>query len=83
MQYYNGVKIKYHTYTIEPDDGSFVVYGHSSYPASSVLAGQPMKSYLESFDSIEDAKKNFPKAEALEFKTEVNNTFDHLGSEEW
>jgi len=80
MQYYNGKKINYHSYTVEPDDRSdrFVVYGHSFYPASSVLAGQQMKSYMGIYVSIDEALKEYPKAEVLGFKTEVNNSVDHL-----
>tara|TARA_R110002050_G_scaffold81590_3_gene174647 strand:+ start:885 stop:1139 length:255 start_codon:yes stop_codon:yes gene_type:complete len=78
MQYYNGQKINYHSITIEPDGSSFDVYGHSFYPASSVLAGQQMKSSLANYETIEEAKKDFPKAEVLDFRTQVHNYYDHL-----
>jgi len=83
MQYYNGQKVNYHSITIEPDGSSFDVYGHSFYPASSVLAGQQMKSCLAHYDTIEEAKKDYPKAEPLEFRTEVHNSVDHLPEGDW
>ena len=84
MQYYNGQKVNYHSITIEPvGSRSFDVYGHSFYPASSVLAGQQMKSYLANYESIEEAKKDYPKAEPLEFRTEVHNSVDHLPESDW
>lgn len=83
MQYYNGKKVIYHAYTVEPDEDKFDVYGHSFYPESSTLSGQQMKVNLGSFDSVQEAKKGFPKAEVLEFRTEVHNSVDHLPESDW
>ena len=39
------------------------VYGIGTYERSSVLAGQTMRVFLDSFDSIEDARAAFPDAD--------------------
>ena len=54
------------------------VYGHDIYPSSSVLAGQTRNIFLESFDTLEDAEKNYPEAEISHPFLEPKNTFDHL-----
>jgi len=41
----------------------FTVYGYDIYPEDSVLAGQHRRCYLESYDSLEEAKKAYPMAE--------------------
>jgi hypothetical protein len=38
------------------------VYAYGVYPDSSVLAGQPKRSFVESFDSLEEARENYPAA---------------------
>lgn len=40
----------------------FVVYGFGVYPESSVLAGQTMKRFVDSFETLEDAQKAYPQA---------------------
>ena len=37
-----------------------------------------MKSSLANYETIEEAKKDFPKAEVLDFRTQVHNYYDHL-----
>jgi len=53
-------------YTIEthpdmPDE--VVVYGHGEYEASSVLAGQYRRCFLDVFPSVEEAQRAYPDAE--------------------
>jgi len=70
-------------YTIEKDqhmEDSWVVYEFGVYPKGSLLAGQTMKTYKNSFDTIEEAQKAYPQAK--EMYRDANNTFDHLPSEE-
>lgn len=43
--------------------GGVDVLGWSTYPDSSVLAGQPMKVFLDTFDTEEQARAKFPQAE--------------------
>ena len=58
-------------YTIENGRGAtysnskIVVYGHGTYPRGSVLAGQPLRKWIDSFATIEEAKEKFPKAQVL------------------
>ncbi len=66
--------------TIEANKyGTFSVYEFGVYPNSSVLAGQTRKSFLDMFDTIEDAKAAYP--EAAEGFRDPNNYFDHLPDE--
>ncbi len=54
---------KYDLYTLRRNgDGGVDVLGHGIYPKSSVLAGQPMKVFLDAFDNEQDAQKQFPQA---------------------
>ena len=39
------------------------VYEHGTYEQSSVLSGQSKRSFLDCFESLEDAKTAYPKAE--------------------
>lgn len=55
---------------LEPMHGStysypdrVAAYAYDEYPASSVLAGQSRRSFLESFDTLEDARKQYPGAD--------------------
>jgi len=63
---------------IEKDDGRFVVYGYDTFPRDSVMAGQSRKNYLDSFYSLEEAQKAYPKVELGHQLMQPENTFDHL-----
>jgi len=66
--------------TIEANKyGSFSVYEFGVYPRSSVLAGQTRKTFLDMFDTIEDAKSAYPQAD--EGYRDAHNYFDHLSDE--
>ena len=58
----------------------WAVYEFGTYPRSSVLAGQAMKSYRDSFDTLEEAQAAYPQAN-VGYRS-ANNTFDHLSDEE-
>ena len=58
----------------------YSLYEFGVYPRLSVLAGQTMKRFVTSFDTIEEAKKAYPQAK--EMYRDANNTFNHLPSEE-
>ena len=71
---------RYDFLTIEPQvyresvgghPSGYVVYGHGTYEAYSVLAGQPMRVYLEPFDTVEDARAAYPTAQVLDWSTHV------------
>ena len=38
------------------------VYQYDTYPESSVLAGQERRSFLDDFDTLAEAQKNYPQA---------------------
>ena len=48
------------------------------YGPNSVLAGQDLIQFLDSFDSYEEAKAAYPDAEMSGEWTGARNTFDHL-----
>jgi hypothetical protein len=50
----------------------------SVYPESSVLAGQTMIKFVDSFDNIELAQAAYPKATLSHSMLAPQNTFDHL-----
>ena len=58
----------------------YSVYEFGVYPRSSVLAGQTMKSYRDSFATQEEAEKAYPPA-AVGYRAPMN-TFNHLPDEE-
>lgn len=57
--------------TIEPDGmGGYDVVEHGVYENSSVLAGQPKRQIIDSFDDIDAAKASYPEAEVLSHQTQ-------------
>ena len=54
----------------------YSVYEFGVFPRSSVMAGQTMKSFRDSFDTLEEAQKAYPHAEVG--YRDPNNTFNHL-----
>ncbi len=61
---------QYDWLSIEPNGhGGFTVYGHGTYEETSVLAGCPLRQYLDGFDSIEEAQAKYPTAEVKEWST--------------
>ena len=55
--------------TIELGNGAtyrnnrYTVYEHSTYPRSSVLAGQHRRVWMDDFDTLEEAQQAYPKAQ--------------------
>jgi hypothetical protein len=75
---------KYDYYTISharQGDG-FTVYGWGTYPRSSVLAGQPMKVYIQSFPTFELAQQAYPGAQMSSKWTEPQVSLSHLPGED-
>lgn len=58
-------------FTIEMGRGAtyqnhrWTVYQHGTYPRGSVLAGQPSRRFVESYESLEAAQAAYPHAEVL------------------
>lgn len=48
------------------------------YPADSVLAGQPMICFIDSFDTLDAAKAQYPHAELSHDLLMPQNSFNHL-----
>lgn len=63
--------------------GGVDVLGWSTYPDSSVLAGQAMKVWLDNFPTEEAARKAYPQAENFSNKwTEPQVSLSHLPGED-
>jgi hypothetical protein len=61
------------------EGGEFVVKDTGSvYPSHSVLAGQPIIRFVDSFDTLEEAQAAFPEATLSHSLMMPVNTFDHL-----
>jgi hypothetical protein len=58
------------------------VYGWSTYPASSVLAGQPRKVWIEHYDTEEEARAAYPDAAGSHRLLEPRVSLDHLPGED-
>jgi hypothetical protein len=54
------MKDKYEYYTMTQDGDYWNVYGWSVYDKNSVLAGQPRKVFLESYETSEEVERNYP-----------------------
>jgi hypothetical protein len=77
---------KYDRYTYEKkrpmSANPICVYGWGTYPASSVLAGQAMKCFIDSFPDVEAALKEYPTATASSKYTEPQVSLNHLPGED-
>lgn len=52
----------------------FAVYGHGVYPDSSVLAGQPSRTFLDMGDTLEALQAEWPTAEVIDHSTKPFRT---------
>jgi cell division protein YceG involved in septum cleavage len=68
-------------YTIEPDRYGVLVYEWGIYERSSVLAGQERKTFMDGYDSVEDALKQYPSAQVLSGSRPAHNSVMHLPGE--
>ena len=50
--------------TYESDE--YTVYRHGEYPKYSVLAGQPKRTFVDSFETLAEAVEKYPDAEVLD-----------------
>lgn len=77
------MKTEHKYYTISAPDprytsNGWTVYGWGTYPRSSVLAGQPRKCFIISYDTLELAQAAFPKANQSSKWTEPSVSLAHL-----
>jgi hypothetical protein len=62
--------------------GGVDVVGFGTYPRGSVLAGQPMKVFLDNFDTEGEARAKYPQAEGFTSRwTEPTVSLAHLPCE--
>ena len=69
------MNFKYNDYTIEQEDDNFIVFGHGEYPEDSVLAGQYARCAIDTFNTLEEASKAYPKASILERSTRIPSSW--------
>lgn len=56
----------------------WTVYEHSTYPSSSVLAGQHRRVWVDDFDTLAEAQRAYPKAVVIGGSTFTPPSLDHL-----
>ena len=74
-----------HGFTVENKGGDimpFVVYGWGEYEASSVLAGQTRKTFIDSFETEEQARAVWPELDGDTHIRSANNYTNHLPGED-
>jgi len=54
---------------------TYTAYEYGTYPRSSVLAGQMSRTFLDSFDTLEEARAAFPGAEERIFAPIADEDF--------
>ncbi|MFV8385079.1 hypothetical protein ACNO5E_13400 [Vibrio parahaemolyticus] len=64
--------------TYEHRDSRICVHAWGTYSSDSVLAGQPLKKFVDSFETVEEAIAEYPDAESSNPLIQPQNTFDHL-----
>ena len=60
----------------------WTVYEHGVYDRDSVLSGQSHRSWLDDFDSLEEAQKAYPEAVVCAFSTYSAPCLNHLPGED-
>lgn len=55
--------------TIEMCQGKAAVYEHGEYPETSVLAGQYRRAFIDEFDTVEEAAREYPEADVIDYTT--------------
>jgi len=65
-------------FTIEPSDNGVAVFGHGVYERGSVLEGQPRRTFIDRFDTAEEALAEYPRAEEKACSTKVTALGDSL-----
>jgi hypothetical protein len=70
------------TYSYDRRYDKTAVHGWSTYPASSVLAGQPQKVFIDFFDDAEAALAKYPSATPSNRLAEPTVSLAHLPGED-
>lgn len=74
------MKIEKETTIEQSQYGGWSVYEFSTYPRSSVLAGQTRKQWIAGYDTLQEACHHYPNADVG--YRDANNSFDHLPDED-
>jgi len=74
---------KYQRYTLRQGRyGGIDVLGWDQFPTNSILAGQPRKTFLDNFETTEQAQAKYPQAEQFGNKwTDLQVSLNHLPDE--
>jgi hypothetical protein len=56
------IVIEYPTVGASYEHDEYGVYAYDTHPENSVLAGQPRRRFLDSFDTLAEARRAYPKA---------------------
>ena len=59
----NNIQIEYPSRGATYHNDAYGVYEYSTYPRSSVLADQSRRVFLDCFDTLEEAQKEYPDAQ--------------------
>jgi hypothetical protein len=62
-------------------NNSFTVYAHDRYPRHSVLAGQNRRTFIDRFDTLAEAQKEFPAAVHVAGTTYAPPSLFHLSDD--
>ena len=69
--------------TIEPDEQYWNVYEHGRYERGSVLAGQSSRSFIDSYESLKEARSAYPKADVIDHSTKVHHNPMPQNAPDW
>lgn len=79
----DGKMVKFDYYTVRPDNRlGFIVHGFGTYSRHSVLSGQSMKKFLDSFNTREEALAVYPEADNGNDWMDPEVSLNHLPSED-
>lgn len=76
------VRIEYPSMGTTYNRKEYGVYEYSEYPRSSVLAGEEKRVFLDSFETLDQAKKAYPHAEVIEGSSFQPRSFNHLSDDD-
>ena len=76
------IRIEYPSAGMTYNRDAYGVYEYGEYPRSSVLAGQERRVYLDSFETLEEARAKYPTAEVCDFSGYRPPSLDHLPNDE-
>lgn len=61
-----------------PHPQAFALYKLDEFPESSVMAGQPRKTFLDFYPTVEDAQEEYPSASLSHPAAEPQPSYNHL-----